>query len=199
MDYFNKLVCLEIVILTWNQFGSQFPKEGVIHLGVPLEDFPIIIQLKRNIMGERIMILVSLQHMIPMCDKDQKIFGLHFLPYLFAVSQQHVGLSPQLLHFILFIALDLHVFFLNHLFVPQLTHILIYRMKDIFMIIQHKWIFVSYALMFGWTSYCQGLPNSTWQACIGTTSDGTSLWYFPILNLINNSLWTLNSPYSLNH
>jgi len=35
-DYFDKLDCLEIVSPALNQFGAQFPEEGVIHLEVPL-------------------------------------------------------------------------------------------------------------------------------------------------------------------
>jgi hypothetical protein len=48
-------------------------------------------------------------------------------------------------------------------------------------------------------SYCYGLPNNKWHACIGTTSQSTSSSYLPMDNATNTCLVTLTSPHSFSH
>jgi hypothetical protein len=48
-------------------------------------------------------------------------------------------------------------------------------------------------------SYCHGLPNNKWHACIGTTSQSTSSSYLPMDNATNTCLVTLTSPHSFSH
>jgi hypothetical protein len=48
-------------------------------------------------------------------------------------------------------------------------------------------------------SYCHGLPNKMWLACICTTWHRTSSTYFPIENGITTCLVTFTSPLSFSH
>jgi hypothetical protein len=48
-------------------------------------------------------------------------------------------------------------------------------------------------------SYCHGLPNKMWLACISTTSNRTSSTYFPIENGTTTCLVTFISLLSFSH